>query len=98
MNKPITLSVAQMVISKKEYEALLADSRKLMALEGAGADNWQGYDDADVGGRMNSTGKLPPIANNYKQDMGLQLCISCVHREWYPDGDACSNCSESEEC
>lgn len=33
-------------ISKKAYEELLEDSRKLMALEGAGVDNWQGYDEA----------------------------------------------------
>lgn len=31
-------------ISKKEYESLLEDSKKLQALEGAGVDNWQGYD------------------------------------------------------
>lgn len=33
-------------IPKKEYDALQADSLKLSALEGAGVDNWQGYDDA----------------------------------------------------
>lgn len=33
-------------ISKKEYESLLEDSEKLSALEAAGVDNWQGYDDA----------------------------------------------------
>ena len=31
-------------ISKKEYESLLEDSKKLTALENAGVDNWQGYD------------------------------------------------------
>lgn len=31
-------------ITKKEYESLLEDSKKLQALEGAGVDNWQGYD------------------------------------------------------
>jgi len=33
-------------ISKKEYDKLLNDSRILRALEGAGVDNWEGYDDA----------------------------------------------------
>jgi len=33
-------------ISKKEYESLLEDSEKLSALEAAGVDNWEGYDDA----------------------------------------------------
>jgi hypothetical protein len=31
-------------ISKEEYESLLEDSNKLLALEGAGVDNWEGYD------------------------------------------------------
>lgn len=31
-------------ISKKEYESLLEDRKWLQALEGAGVDNWQGYD------------------------------------------------------
>jgi hypothetical protein len=31
-------------ISKKEYENLLKDSKKLSALENAGVDNWEGYD------------------------------------------------------
>jgi PHD/YefM family antitoxin component YafN of YafNO toxin-antitoxin module len=30
-------------ISKEEYESLLEDSNKLLALEGAGVDNWEGY-------------------------------------------------------
>ena len=33
-------------ISKEEYESLLEDSDKLLALEGAGVDNWSGYDEA----------------------------------------------------
>ena len=33
-------------ISKKEYEELLKDSQFLDCLQGAGVDNWQGYDDA----------------------------------------------------
>jgi hypothetical protein len=33
-------------ISKKEYESLLEDSEKLSALEAAGVDNWEGYDNA----------------------------------------------------
>ena len=31
-------------ISKKEYESLLKDSKKLSALEAAGDNNWEGYD------------------------------------------------------
>ena len=31
-------------ITRKEYESLLKDSEVLGALEGAGVDNWQGYD------------------------------------------------------
>lgn len=33
-------------ITKKEYESLRADSKKLTYLEDYGVDNWQGYDDA----------------------------------------------------
>jgi len=33
-------------ISRKEYEQLLRDSRKLEALANAGVDNWVWYDDA----------------------------------------------------
>ena len=33
-------------ISKKEYESLLEDSKKLTALENAGVDNWEGFDEA----------------------------------------------------
>jgi hypothetical protein len=31
-------------ISKKEYEELLKDQKLLQALQGAGVDNWEGYD------------------------------------------------------
>ena len=31
-------------ISKKEYEELLKDQKLLQALQGAGVDNWSGYD------------------------------------------------------
>ena len=31
-------------ITITEYRELLADQKKLMALEGAGVDNWDGYD------------------------------------------------------
>lgn len=31
-------------ISREEYESLLEDARFLGALEGAGVDNWDGYD------------------------------------------------------
>lgn len=33
-------------ISKAEYDALCKDSEFLGCLEGAGVDNWEGYDDA----------------------------------------------------
>jgi hypothetical protein len=33
-------------ISKKEYDALVNDQRKLDALEACGVDNWQGWDEA----------------------------------------------------
>lgn len=32
------------MISRKEYKALLDDSLLLCALQGAGVDNWDGYD------------------------------------------------------
>ena len=38
------MSEETVTITKKVYDALCADSEKLMALEGAGVDNWQGYD------------------------------------------------------
>ena len=31
-------------ISQHEYDDLLSDQRMLRALEGAGVDNWDGYD------------------------------------------------------
>lgn len=31
-------------ITRKEYEELLEDSKWLRCLEGAGVDNWEGYD------------------------------------------------------
>jgi hypothetical protein len=31
-------------ITEKEYNSLLEDSKWLQALEGAGVDNWEGYD------------------------------------------------------
>ena len=33
-------------ISKEAYQELIKDHRKLMALESAGVDNWEWYDDA----------------------------------------------------
>lgn len=35
-----------MMIKKTEYYELVAQSEKLLALEAAGVDNWEGYDDA----------------------------------------------------
>jgi hypothetical protein len=37
-------SLETVTISKKEYESLLEDSEFLSALQGAGVDNWDGYD------------------------------------------------------
>ena len=34
------------VLSTKEYKRLLEDSKLLAALEAAGVDNWDGYEDA----------------------------------------------------
>lgn len=34
------------VLSVKEYNRLLEDSKLLQALEAAGVDNWDGYEDA----------------------------------------------------
>lgn len=34
----------KVVISKKEYESLLEDSKWVSALENAGVDNWEGID------------------------------------------------------
>ena len=36
----------KITITQKEYEDLLEASHKLEALEAAGVDNWDGYDDA----------------------------------------------------
>jgi hypothetical protein len=33
-------------IPKAEYDKMMKDCRRLDALEGAGVDNWEGYDDA----------------------------------------------------
>lgn len=33
-------------IRASEYYQLIADNEKLTALESAGVDNWEGYDDA----------------------------------------------------
>ena len=33
-------------ISKEYFDVLIADSNMLLALQGAGVDNWEGYDDA----------------------------------------------------
>ena len=36
----------KVIILQDEYEALLKAQRKLIALERAGVDNWEWYDDA----------------------------------------------------
>lgn len=40
------MSNETITISKKEYEELLSAKQKLIALESAGVDNWQGYGEA----------------------------------------------------
>jgi hypothetical protein len=37
-------SEEMVIITKEEYESLLEDSKFLLCLQGAGVDNWQGYD------------------------------------------------------
>lgn len=39
-----SLEIETVTISKKEYESLIEDSEWLRCLEGAGVDNWDGYD------------------------------------------------------
>jgi phage pi2 protein 07 len=47
LNKGVNKMPDEMVtITKIEYDELLEDSKILSALQGAGVDNWQGYDDA----------------------------------------------------
>lgn len=36
--------MGQVTITKAEYDELLADQKILYALQGAGVDNWEGYD------------------------------------------------------
>ena len=36
--------MSDVTITTEEYEALLADSRLLQALQNAGVDNWEGYE------------------------------------------------------
>ena len=36
--------VSRVTISKEEYESLKRDAEVLRALEGAGVDNWEGYE------------------------------------------------------
>ena len=36
----------EILVSAKKYRELLEDSRKLQALENAGVDNWDWYDEA----------------------------------------------------
>jgi len=38
--------IDQITIPLREYQALRQDRYKLWALEGAGVDNWEGFDDA----------------------------------------------------
>jgi hypothetical protein len=41
---PIDTNMEETVtISKEEYDELVADSKFLLALRGAGVDNWEGY-------------------------------------------------------
>lgn len=38
------LQYKTVTITEEEYEDLLKDQRKLIALEAGGVDNWEGYD------------------------------------------------------
>lgn len=38
--------VEKVTISKREYDNLISDQFKLQCLEGAGVDNWEGYEEA----------------------------------------------------
>ena len=38
------MSQETVTITKEAYESLLEDSKRLLALESAGVDNWQGFD------------------------------------------------------
>ena len=47
MSKEHTFNGEETVtITKKEYDGLIKDSEFLLALQGAGVDNWGGYSDA----------------------------------------------------
>lgn len=53
-NNRVLPNQEMVTISKKEYESLLDDSFKLSCFEGAGVDNWCGYDYAMQEYRNNS--------------------------------------------
>ena len=40
----MTDEIVMISISKKEYDALIADQNLLGALEAAGVDSWEGYE------------------------------------------------------
>jgi hypothetical protein len=40
----LTPDIEMITIPKKEYNSLCEDSKWLTCLEGAGVDNWSGYD------------------------------------------------------
>lgn len=40
------MSEEKVTISKKEYESLLDDEKKLRALEAGGVDNWEWYSES----------------------------------------------------
>ncbi len=44
MSDVLTDDSDNVTISRKEYEGLLKSNRTLNALEGAGVDNWEGYE------------------------------------------------------
>jgi hypothetical protein len=40
------LKESKFIVDPKRYEQLIEDQKKLNALESAGVDNWEGYDEA----------------------------------------------------
>lgn len=42
----LTADGESVIISKKFYDELIEDQKIMIALQNAGVDNWEGYDDA----------------------------------------------------
>lgn len=44
INNKRRIAMEMITITKSEYDSLIDDAHKLQCLEGAGVDNWDGYD------------------------------------------------------